>query len=57
VIVPRGAARPESTVIRLLHEQLQLEFAPFHIFVEGLLFWRYLGGPWELVDRLTFDAP
>nr|WP_316627686.1 hypothetical protein [uncultured Brevundimonas sp.] len=57
MIVPRGAARPESTVIRLLHEQLQLEFAPFHIFVEGLLFWRYLGGPWELVDRLTFDAP
>lgn len=42
---------------RLLLEHLQMEFEPFHIFAEGLLLWRYLGGPWALVERFEFDAP
>ncbi len=42
---------------RLLLEHLQMEFEPFHIFAEGLLLWRYLGGPWALVERFEFDEP
>ena len=42
---------------RLLLEHLQMEFEPFHIFAEGLLLWRYLGGPWAIVERFEFDAP
>ena len=61
----QAAFRPHITVqnkvepeeARLLLEQLQLEFEPFQIFAEGLLLWRYLGGPWALVDRFEFDAP
>lgn len=40
---------------RLLLDVLQMEFEPFPIFAEGLLLWRYLGGPWEIVDRFGFD--
>jgi 2'-5' RNA ligase len=47
----------EPREARLLLEQLQLEFEPFNIVVEGLLLWRYLGGPWALIDRFAFDAP
>lgn len=46
----------EPETARLLLERLQIEFEPFHIFAEGLLLWRYLGGPWALVDRFEFDA-
>ena len=42
---------------RLLLERLQLEFEPFDIVSEGLLVWRYLGGPWEAITRLPFSAP
>lgn len=41
---------------RALLEQLQQTFEPFDILAEGLLLWRYLGGPWVLVDRFDFDA-
>ncbi len=27
------------------------------LLAEGLLVWRYLGGPWEAVARLPFGAP
>ncbi len=47
----------EPDEARQLLEHLQLEFEPFHIFAEGLLLWRYLGGPWALVGRFGFDAP
>ena len=61
----QAAFRPHITIqnkaepaeARLLLEQLQLEFETFSIFAEGLLLWRYLGGPWALVDRFEFDAP
>jgi len=60
----QGPFRPHITVqnkvepddARLLLETLQTEFEPFHIFAEGLLLWRYLGGPWEAVERFEFDA-
>lgn len=47
----------EPDEARQLLEHLQLEFEPFQIFAEGLLLWRYLGGPWALVERFGFDAP
>lgn len=54
-ITIQNKAEPDEA--RLLLEQMQLEFEPFQIFAEGLLLWRYLGGPWEIVDRFDFDAP
>ena len=42
---------------RLLLEHLQMEFEPFHIYAEGLLLWRYLGGPWAMVERFDFRRP
>jgi 2'-5' RNA ligase len=45
----------EPTEARLLLERLQHEFEPFDIVAEGLLLWRYLGGPWEAVDRFEFN--
>ena len=61
----RAPFRPHITIqnkaepadARLLLERLQLEFEPFDIVAEGLLVWRYLGGPWEAVARLPFDSP
>jgi 2'-5' RNA ligase len=41
---------------RALLEQLQAGFEPFHILAEGVLVWRYLGGPWSLVDRIVFES-
>jgi len=48
-----SAGRAEA---RRLCERLQLEFEPFEIVAEGLLVWRYLGGPWEAVARVGFGA-
>lgn len=58
----RAPFRPHITVqnkadadaARRLLEQLEAEFAPFDIVAEGLLVWRYRGGPWEAVGRLPF---
>jgi len=58
----RAPFRPHITVqnkadpaqARRLLEQLQLEFEPFEIWAEGLLVWRYQGGPWAPVVRLPF---
>ncbi|HEY0522029.1 MAG TPA: 2'-5' RNA ligase family protein [Stellaceae bacterium] len=41
-------------VARALHDQLQAAFAPFRVDGEGLLLWRYLGGPWEQVAAFAF---
>ena len=54
-ITVQNKAEPEEA--RQLLEHLQMEFEPFSIFAEGLFLWRYLGGPWALVDRFEFDAP
>lgn len=61
----RAAYRPHITVqnmaesaeARDLLERLQMDFEPFEIVAEGLLLWRYLGGPWALVNRFDFAAP
>jgi 2'-5' RNA ligase len=60
----RAPFRPHITIqnkadpadARCLLQRLQLEFEPFDIAAEGLLVWRYLGGPWEAVARLPFGA-
>jgi 2'-5' RNA ligase len=54
-ITVQNKVEPEEA--RRLLEALQMEFEPFHIFAEGLLLWRYLGGPWALVRRFDFRAP
>lgn len=46
----------EPSEAKALLEQLQQEFEPFPVFAEGLLLWRYLGGPWGAVERFDFDA-
>lgn len=46
----------EPSEAKALLEQLQLEFESFPIFAEGLLLWRYLGGPWLPVERFDFTA-
>lgn len=53
-ITIQNKAEPEEA--HQLLEHLQMEFEPFQIFAEGLLLWRYLGGPWALVDRFDFEA-
>ncbi len=61
----RAPFRPHITIqnkadpadARRLLERLQLEFEAFDVVAEGLLVWRYLGGPWEAVARLPFNAP
>ncbi|MDZ4319010.1 MAG: 2'-5' RNA ligase family protein [Phenylobacterium sp.] len=60
----RAAFRPHITIqnkadpdeARALCERLQLEFEPFDITAEGLLVWRYLGGPWAPVARVGFEG-
>jgi len=60
----RAPFRPHITIqnkadpaeARRLLEHLQLEFEPFDIRAEGLLVWRYHGGPWEPAARLPFGA-
>ncbi len=58
----RQGFRPHVTVqnkvapeqARALHRRLEETFAPFEVGAEGLLLWRYLGGPWEPVGSYTF---
>lgn len=60
----RAAFRPHITiqnkadpeVARDLCARLQQEFEPFDITAEGLLVWRYLGGPWEPVAKVGFGS-
>ena len=53
VTVQNKAAPAEA---RALLERLSAGFAPFPVRAEGLLPWRYLGGPWEGVGRYPFAA-
>lgn len=58
----RRGFRPHVTVqnkvppekARALHRRLEETFAPFEVEAEGLLLWRYLGGPWEPVGSYEF---
>jgi 2'-5' RNA ligase len=47
-------------VARSLYDELRLSWRPLEARGEGLLLWRYLGGPWELVEEHRFvdaDVP
>jgi hypothetical protein len=48
--------KAEPAEARALLNDLQHAFEPFDAVAEGLLVWRYLGGPWEPVARLPFAA-
>ena len=60
----RQGLRPHVTVqnkvsperARALHEELEGSFSPFEVRGEGLLLWRYLGGPWEKVEEFPFGG-
>lgn len=39
---------------RLVYEELAATWQELAVRGEGLLLWRYLGGPWELVERFGF---
>jgi 2'-5' RNA ligase len=41
---------------RALHRRLSAEFEPFAFRGEGLILWRYLGGPWERIRLFRFTA-
>jgi 2'-5' RNA ligase len=41
---------------RRLRDRLAEDFTPFDGVGEGLLLWRYLGGPWELTAECPFEA-
>jgi hypothetical protein len=45
--------KAEPAEAKALLEQLQHAFEPFEVVGEGVLVWRYLGGPWEAVDRIA----
>ena len=49
--------KAEPAEAKALLAELQHGFEPFEVQAEGLLLWRYLGGPWEAMDRLPFAAP
>lgn len=46
-----------STEAKQVYDQLSATWLPFGGQGKGLMVWRYLGGPWELVDEFVFSAP
>ena len=60
----RQGLRPHVTVqnkvapekARALHEALEGSFSPFEVRGEGLMLWRYLGGPWEALGAYPFGG-
>lgn len=60
----RQGYRPHVTIqnkvapdeARCLYEKLRITWKPFRGWGQGLLLWRYLGGPWELVDAFQFQG-
>jgi len=60
----RQGFRPHVTVqnkvppeeARALYRSLEETFVPFQVGAEGLMLWRYLGGPWEPVGSYGFGG-
>lgn len=60
----RQGFRPHVTIqnkaspveARALFDRLDADFAPFTARAEGLLLWRYRGGPWDAVGLYRFDG-
>ncbi|WP_366914582.1 2'-5' RNA ligase family protein [Enterovirga sp.] len=53
-VTVQNKVAPEAA--RRLLAELQGEFQPFTARAEGLLLWRYLGGPWERLRLFRFAA-
>ena len=51
-VTVQNKVQPEKA--RALHRRLEEAFAPFEVGAEGLLLWRYFGGPWEPVGPYGF---
>ncbi len=51
-VTVQNKVTPEAA--RALLARLGAGFAPFEVVAEGLLLWRYRGGPWELARTLPF---
>ena len=60
----RGGLRPHVTIqnkvtpeeARRLHAQLTASWEPFAVTGVSLKLWRYLGGPWEAVEKFSFNG-
>ncbi len=60
----RQGLRPHVTVqnkvppekARALHQELEGSFSPFEVRGEGVVLWRYLGGPWERIGEYLFSG-
>ena len=48
--------RPLPEQARVLYQRLSASFTPFDAAGEGLTLWRYLGGPWERLADVAFEA-
>lgn len=48
--------KAEPAEAKALLQGLQHDFKQFQVVGEGVAVWRYLGGPWEAVDRIPFSA-
>lgn len=46
----------EASEARQLHAQLSADWQPLYGTGEGLLLWRYLGGPWQLEEEFLFQG-
>jgi len=53
-ITIQNKVSPEAA--RNLYDQLSQEWIPFNGYGEGLLLWRYEGGPWTLIEEFPFTA-
>ncbi|VXA93204.1 2'-5' RNA ligase family protein [Nocardioides sp. AX2bis] len=47
----------DADVARATVDRLRADFAPFTATAEALAVWRYVGGPWEPVERYAFAPP
>lgn len=50
----QNKASPDAA--RTLLAAMQAAFAPFEVRAQGLLLWRYLGGPWEAAGAFSFTG-
>ena len=51
-VTVQNKVAPEAA--RALHAALLARFQPFDVRAEGLLLWRYLGGPWAAAGEFPF---
>jgi 2'-5' RNA ligase len=51
-VTVQNKAAPDQA--RRLQQRLEAGFHPFEVIGEGLLLWRYLGGPWEPLGDFPF---